>query len=270
MLLDPHPTTYLRPANYGFKHLDTGLCLFYFWFLTFWFCSFETEPCFSVALDDLVTTGLKLLAVLLLGPPKSLVLTQVSGTYVGDPISSVVSQIKNWAQSLERITKRSQWANTYDGASTPSWIHCRWDTMTASSAFCHHNKIPERIILRRERGLQFQSLWSMAGWTHWFLGTCKGRPSWWENRAEQNCFHPRPTRKRQWSSHDPTDTLRGTFRTHSGAHSQWVSPKDFSIGSTLNNFIILFRGTIFYHVSHRGYLRSELSKWPKETWSSWH
>lgn len=88
---------------------------FIFLFLTFWFCSFETKPCFSVALDDLVTTGLKLLAVLLLGPPKSLVLTQVPGTYVGDPISSMVSQIKNWAQLLERITKQSQWAKTYDG-----------------------------------------------------------------------------------------------------------------------------------------------------------
>lgn len=42
------------------KHLDTELCLFHFLFLTFQFCSFETEPCFSVALDDLVTTGLKL------------------------------------------------------------------------------------------------------------------------------------------------------------------------------------------------------------------
>lgn len=215
MLLDPHPITYLRPANYGFKHLDTGLCLFYFWFLTFWFCSFETEPCFSVALDDLVTTGLKLLAVLLLGPPKSLVLTQVSGTYVGDPISSVVSQIKNWAQSLERITKRSRWANTYDGASSPSWIHCRWDTMTASSAFCRHNKIPERIILRREGAIVSELV--VRGWVNPLIFRHVQRPPFMVGEQGRAKLLPSQANKEKameqpWSHGHTQGHIQDTFR----------------------------------------------------------
>lgn len=55
--------------------------------LAVWFCSFETEPCCSVAPDDLVATGLKLSTIFLSPVSQEFgVLTQVSGTYMGSVI----------------------------------------------------------------------------------------------------------------------------------------------------------------------------------------
>lgn len=75
MLLHPvlqHPTP--PQGSCSFKHLGIGFAIL------FCFCSFETEPCYTVALNVPVVTGLKLLAILLPSASQEFgILTQVSG-----------------------------------------------------------------------------------------------------------------------------------------------------------------------------------------------